>query len=78
MKLFDDQPDWKSEWQDMPEFVQEQKQPFAQITIRFENEKDLEDFSRIIGQKLTKKTKSIWHPAKSHFTGASQKAWINE
>jgi hypothetical protein len=61
--LFDgDKNFYKQEWQDMPEFVQEKKEPFAKIIVRFANQKDLEEFSKLIGQKLTKKTKSIWHP----------------
>lgn len=53
---------WKAEWVDMPEFVQDKKEPFAKIIVRFETQEDLEEFSRLIGQKLTPKTKSIWHP----------------
>ena len=54
--------DWKEEWKDMPEFIQEKQEPFSKIIVRFETEKDLQDFSELIGQKLTPKTKSIWHP----------------
>jgi len=32
--------------------------------VRFETKEDLEDFANLIGQKLTPKTKSIWHPEK--------------
>lgn len=77
MKLFDNEYDWQSEWQSMPEFVQEQKKPYTQIIVRFENESDLQDFARVIGQKLTKKTKSIWHPFKSHW-GGIKKVWVDE
>lgn len=56
------------EWVGMPEFVQEKQDPFAKIIFRFENEEDLIEFSKIIGQKLTKKTKSAWFPFKSHFS----------
>lgn len=49
-------------WHDMPEFVQEKERPFSKIIVRFETEEDLKDFSERIGQKLTPKTKSIWHP----------------
>ena len=62
--LFDieeQEPDWKQEWKDMPEFIQDKKEPYA----------------KIIGQKLTKKTKSIWHPFKSHW-GGIKKVWTNE
>ncbi len=54
--------EWESEWQGMPEFVQEKQKPFSQIIVRFETQEDLDEFSRLIGQKLTPKTKSIWHP----------------
>lgn len=53
---------WEEEWQGMPEFIQEKQEPFSKIIIRFETEKDLNEFSEMIGQKLTPKTKSIWHP----------------
>ena len=55
--------EWVKEWQDMPEFIQEKTdKPYAQIIFRFANEKDLQDFAKLIGQKLTNKTKSAWHP----------------
>ena len=76
--LFDDfENEWQKEWKDMPEFIQNKKEPFAKIIIRFENEQDLKNFSNLIGQKLTKKTKSIWFPFKSHW-GNIQKVWIDE
>ncbi len=54
--------DASGEWSGMPEFVQEKQEPFSQIIIRFETEQDLVEFEALIGQKLTPKTKSIWHP----------------
>lgn len=64
--LFEDsenEAEWKKEWQGMPEFIQgESEKPYAQIIFRFPNKQALEDFSKIIGQKLTNKTKSAWHP----------------
>ena len=78
MDLFNElEKNWQKEWKQMPEFVQEKKKPFAQIIVRFESEDDLNEFAQIIGQKLTKKTKSIWHPFKSHW-GGIKKLWINE
>jgi hypothetical protein len=56
----------QSEWKQMPEFVQERQKPFAQIIFRFETEQDLNDFAEIVGQKLTSKTKSSWHPFRPH------------
>lgn len=76
-KLEEQEPEWKSEWKDMPEFIQEKKDAYAKIIVRFENESDLQDFANIIGQKLTNKTKSIWHPFKSHW-GGIKKVWTYE
>lgn len=76
-KLFDDPEKWKEEWEGMPEFVQEKQKPYAQIIFRFNSEQDLQEFAKIIGQKLTKKTKSCWHPYRSHFR-SSKKIWQDE
>tara|TARA_R110000823_G_scaffold294066_1_gene412930 strand:- start:62 stop:286 length:225 start_codon:yes stop_codon:yes gene_type:complete len=58
MKLFNENNDWGG----MPEFIQEKKEPHSKIIVRFDNEKDLQEFAKLIGQKITSKTKSIWHP----------------
>ena len=52
----------QDEWEGMPEFKQEDKTPQKQIIVSFKNEKDMQLFSELIGQKLTNKTKSIWYP----------------
>lgn len=67
----------ENEWSGMPEFVQEKKEPYSKIIFRFENENDLKEFSKLIGQKLTKKTKSAWFPFKSHW-GGIKKIWVDE
>lgn len=55
--------DWKKEWQGMPEFEQTQtEKPFSQIIFRFANANDLKEFSKLINQPLTDKTKSAWYP----------------
>jgi hypothetical protein len=70
-------PNWKEEWKDMPEFVQEKKECHAKIIFRFENDEDLQEFAKLIGQKLTNKTKSAWYPFKPHRSPLNQK-WIDE
>jgi hypothetical protein len=67
----------RNEWKDMPEFIQEKQEPYAQIIFRFANEEDLQNFAKIIGQKLTKKTQSAWHPQIIRGINAS-KRWIDE
>lgn len=76
MELFE--KEWQKEWQDMPEFVQlESKKPYAEITFRFGSEADLIEFSKIIGQKLTKKTKAAWFPEIERGLNAN-KLYVNE
>lgn len=69
--------EWEREWRGMPEFTQEKKEAYATVIIRFDNENDLNDFSKLINQKLTNKTKSIWFPFKSHFR-LNKKEWSDE
>lgn len=54
--------EWKQEWKNMPEFVQNKQEPHAKIIFRFATEEDLQAFSNLIGQSLTNKTKSAWYP----------------
>lgn len=51
-----------NEWKGMPEFNQEKEDIYKILIIRFEKEKDYMEFAKLIKQKLTDKTKSIWFP----------------
>jgi len=76
--LFDDDDDQStSEWTDMPEFVQPKQEEFAKVIVRFRNEEDLNEFQKLIGQIVTTRTKSIWHP--KLVRGATlQEVWVDE
>lgn len=60
--LIDSPKYWQEEWVGMPEFSQEKATPYAKIIFRFDSEEHLQEFAKMIGQKLTRKTKSAWHP----------------
>jgi hypothetical protein len=78
LSLFqDEENEWQKEWKDMPEFVQDKQKAYSQIIFRFDNEEDLQTFAKLIGQKLTNKTKSAWFPFKSHWGGV-KKVWTDE
>ena len=55
------------DWDDMPEFVQEDKNAYEEVTVRFRNREDLEEFAKLVGQlnivPQRKRKKSIWYPA---------------
>jgi|TARA_B110000090_G_C13336689_1_gene429432 hypothetical protein len=58
----DYESNWKKHWVGMPEYTQEDKIKFRAITLNFRSESDYKEFSQKIGQDMTEKTKSIWHP----------------
>ena len=66
------------EWLDMPEFIQNKKEPFAKIIIRVESQQDLDELAERISQPLTPKTKSAWFPFKSHFRECKQPEWSSD
>lgn len=53
---------WKIEWQDMPEYRQDNAPPFKSLNIHFLTRDDMTMFAEIIGQKLTSETRAIWYP----------------
>ena len=65
LSLFDKEEipaEWEKEWQNMPEYIQENNDPFQSVIVHFRNESDRKEFESLIGQKMTYKTKSIWFP----------------
>ncbi len=73
----DDDVEWKKHWKGMPEFEQEDKKTHKTIYVHFRNEEDYQEFAKLIDQKLTEKTKSIWHPALDREANALLR-WIEE
>lgn len=78
MNLIETKSFYEEQWVGMPEFIQEKKEPYTKIIIRVDNESNLDELSKLLGQKLTPKTKSIWFPFKSHFRETKQPKWISE
>ena len=76
---FQENPDkeWKKYWKGMPEFTQEDNPPYKRIIVSFRTKEDYEEFAKLIDQKLTEKTKSIWHPHLDR-TENSLLRWIEE
>jgi len=60
--LFDELETANEEWQDMPEFVQEDLSPHRVIYVRFRNDEDVARFEELMNQKITEKQKTIWFP----------------
>lgn len=69
--------DYEKEWQEMPEFHQEDLGPWKQIIVSFKNWEDLQDFSKLLDQPITMKTKSLWYP-EAKIDRLMDKRWITE
>jgi hypothetical protein len=57
-----EEPNPDEMWKGMPEFEQDNLLPKYSIKVNFASWEDAEDFARLINQKFTEKTKSLWHP----------------
>ena len=63
--LFESPESWEKEWQNMPEFVQEDLTPFRSVVVHFEKKEDVDAFAKLLEQKITEDTKSLWYPKMS-------------
>lgn len=68
--------DPRKEWEHMPEFVQEKDEPYQKIIVRFESKEDVDEFAKLIGQPISPKTTSIWHPRLEHGKNAGLR-WVD-
>lgn len=60
--LFDKGESYDEAWKGMPEFVQDEIEPFKTLYVHFENREDMEKFKKVINQEFYLTTKSIWYP----------------
>lgn len=50
------------EWIGMPEFNHKNMAPCKQLIVNFERTEDIQEFARLLCQKVTETTRSIWFP----------------
>jgi len=51
-----------SEWKDMPEFIQDDRESIKAVVIHFESVDDMKAFSKLIGRNITMKTRGFFFP----------------
>lgn len=68
---------WRNHWTGMPEYIQEENGPWKSIAVKFASEQDMQNFAELIGQSLTDKTKSTWHPRRE-ITKNYLMRWVEE
>ena len=66
-----------AEWAGMPEFSQDDQTSWKQVIVHFNTPEDLEAFSKLLGQTLTPKTRSIWYP-EAEIGRLVTKRYVNE
>lgn len=60
--LFENPPEWESEWSGMPEFNQKAQPPFQTLQLHFRNKDDRDRFAKLVEQTITDRTKWMWYP----------------
>ncbi len=54
--------DPNEEWNGMPDYDHEDQTSFRRIIVHFKDQADIDRFSKLVRQKFTPKTRSIWYP----------------
>lgn len=60
--LFETPPDWRAHWASMPSYEHIDIEPKRDLIVHFRNDDDLQKFAKLVGQKITDKTKYLWYP----------------
>jgi hypothetical protein len=67
----------KKEWKNMPEYKFIPQKPIRTIRINFETIEDLEEFKKVIGQKIYPTRNTYWYPER-HDSLFSNLVYIDE
>lgn len=66
---------WRKLWTGMPEYIQEDYEPYHKIDMRFYDEAGYIAFTKIVQQNLSENTNSIWYPKLDRDANA-KKRWV--
>lgn len=68
---------WQQHWKGMPEFTQLNLEPLKSIIVHFASSADIAEFAKLVDQRITFRTQSIWYPEAEigHF---ADKRYANE
>jgi len=76
--LFESEKDWEKEWQGMPEFKMGNTEPYQKITISFQCRDDVVSFGKLIGQRVTGQTDSLWFPKQENYIAPKNFRYVDE
>jgi len=69
--------DWEQHWKGMPDFLQKDERPFHSVRVNLKNPDDLARFSELMGQTMTKDTRSTWYPPQERIPQID-KCWVTD
>jgi|TARA_B100001939_G_scaffold346898_1_gene366943 hypothetical protein len=61
------------EWEDMPEFTEDSKTAFRSLIVHFTCQEDIDQFSELVEQTFTDKTKFMWYPEQQNMDTESKR-----
>jgi hypothetical protein len=76
-RALDERDNPAEHWRGMPQFEHEDKTAWKQVIVNFRCKADLEEFSRLLNQTMTEKTRSVWHP-KAEIERYADKAYTDQ
>jgi hypothetical protein len=63
LNLFEEELDlYEKEWQDMPQFIMTPEVPLLTIKISFKTQEDIQQFEKLISQKIYYNRENYWYP----------------
>jgi hypothetical protein len=63
-------------WVGMPEYEVTSLMPYKQLIVNFQTQEDMIAFGKMVGRKITPKTKSIWWPEREPIATTSLR-WVD-
>jgi hypothetical protein len=69
--------EYMKHWKDMPEFIVENLIPYRTLPVHFATKEDMNAFSKLVGQPITKVSRCLWFPA-AEIGRISDKRYVDE
>lgn len=77
LALFEMKLDWKEQWKGMPAFLQNDLLASETVIVNFRNREDRIAFAKLIDQRITPETRSLWYP-KNIIEPETAKVWTTQ
>lgn len=67
----------EEEWENMPEFIQEDEELYRTVLVKFETKEDFEAFEKLIGHTVMERVSSTFFPKRDVLT-SSDVFWVHD